>query len=579
MTQQEALEILKTGANVFLTGEPGSGKTHTINEYVNYLRANAIQPAVTASTGIAATHIGGLTIHSWSGIGIKHSLTKRDLNSIADNKRVANRIKKTKVLIIDEISMLSAETLTMVEKVCRTILNSNLPFGGLQVVLVGDFFQLPPVQRRVVVTDEQSFFPDTGDDSVLFAFGSPAWRELDLTVCYLLEQHRQEDLAFLSALNDIRSGKATEIARNCFATRVILNINMKDERSDITAMPEQSATKLFPHNLDVDRINQIELSKLSSASHSYLMQSRGAPPLVESLQRHCLSPVTLELKIGAKVMFTKNNPELKFVNGTLGEVIGFSHDNSQPIVETRSGRKIMVEPMEWAIQDDVKVLAAISQFPLRLAWAITVHKSQGMSLDAAVMDLRQCFEYGQGYVALSRVRTLEGLYLLGFNDRALEVHPTVSAEDARFRAASEVASQQLSSINPSVLRTRQTDFIKSSGGVIGTETPPKVTKDSTHQLTRQLVISDRLTLQEIASNRGLTIGTIIGHLEKLVAELEIVAESDLAIIKPKSSRFEPIKKALDAVQKKEGQMFLSQTRELLGPDYSFDEIRLVRLFL
>lgn len=567
MTQEEALNILKTGANVFLTGEPGSGKTHTINEYVRYLRSNGIQPAVTASTGIAATHIGGLTIHSWSGIGIKHSLTKRDLSSIADNKRVANRIKKTKVLIIDEISMLSAETLMMVEKVCRTILNSNLPFGGLQVVLVGDFFQLPPVQRRVVVTDEQSFFPDTEDETALFAFGSPAWQELDLTVCYLLEQHRQEDLEFLSALNAIRSGAATETARACFTARVI------------TTMPERSATKLFPHNAAVDQINEIELSKLSSASHSYSMHSRGAPPLVESLQRHCLSPFQLELKIGAKVMFTKNNPELKFVNGTLGEVIGFSHDNSQPIVETRSGRTIMVEPMEWAIQDDAKVLAAISQFPLRLAWAITVHKSQGMSLDAAVMDLRQCFEYGQGYVALSRVRTLDGLYLLGFNDRALEVHPTVCEQDARFRTASEEARQQFGAIDPLTLKKRQHDFVKDCGGTIGAGLTPKVIKDSTHQLTRQLVINDRLTLQEIARSRGLTIGTIIGHLEKLVAELDLVAASDLATIKPKSSRFEPIKKALDAVQRKEGQMFLSQTRELLGPDYSFDEIRLVRLFL
>lgn len=579
MSQEEALEILKTGANVFLTGEPGSGKTHTINEYVKYLRDNGIQPAVTASTGIAATHIGGITIHSWSGIGIKHNLTKRDLNNIVDNKRVANRIKKTKVLIIDEISMLSAETLTMVEKVCRTILAKNLPFGGLQVVLVGDFFQLPPVQRRVVATDEQSFFPDTEDEAALFAFGSPAWRELDLTVCYLLEQHRQEDLSFLSALNAIRSGGATETARACFNARVILNINMKDERSDITTMPERSATKLFPHNAAVDQINEIELSKLSSASHSYLMHSRGAPLLVESLQRHCLSPVTLELKVGARVMFTKNNPELKFVNGTLGEVIGFSHDNSQPIVETRSGRTIMVEPMEWAIQDDAIVLAVVSQFPLRLAWAITVHKSQGMSLDAAVMDLRQCFEYGQGYVALSRVRTLDGLYLLGFNDRALEVHPTVSEQDARFRTTSEEARQQFGAIDPLTLKKRQDNFVKDCGGAIGASQTPKVIKDSTHQLTRQLVINDRMTLQEIARSRGLTIGTIIGHLEKLVAELDLVAASDLATIKPKSSRFEPIKKALDAVQRKEGQMFLSQTRELLGPDYSFDEIRLVRLFL
>ncbi|HUD21193.1 MAG TPA: DEAD/DEAH box helicase, partial [Candidatus Saccharimonadales bacterium] len=399
-----------------------------------------IHPAVTASTGIAATHIGGLTIHSWCGIGIKDTLTSRDLSDIVSNKRIVGRIKKAEVLIIDEISMLSAKTFTAVDKVCRAVRKSNvpfaedkskLPFGGLQVVLVGDFFQLPPVTRRVEVSNEQTFFPDEDENTTPFAFSSPAWRELDPTVCYLIEQHRQEDAVLLNALNAIRSNVVDDITRDCLAGRIV------------SVLPKETITKLFPHNANVDRINEVELAKLTTQKRSFAMHSRGAPPLIESLIRNCLSPESLVLKVGAKVMFTKNHPEGRYVNGTLGEVIGFDKEEGQPIVKTRAGKTIVVEVSEWGIQDGEKILAAIDQYPLRLAWAITVHKSQGMSLDAAVIDLRQAFEYGQGYVALSRVRTLDGLYLLGFNARALEVHPTVSEQDARFREASALACRQL----------------------------------------------------------------------------------------------------------------------------------------
>ena len=147
MTQKEALSILKTGANVFLTGEPGSGKTHTINEYVAYLRERGIEPAVTASTGIAATHIGGMTIHSWSGIGIKTSLDAYELDKLGSSEYLAKRIGRAKILIIDEVSMLSAGTLSMVDAVCREVRRNPEPFGGLQVIFVGDFFQLPPIVR------------------------------------------------------------------------------------------------------------------------------------------------------------------------------------------------------------------------------------------------------------------------------------------------------------------------------------------------------------------------------------------------------------------------------------------------
>lgn len=458
MTQDEALTVLKTGANVFLTGEPGSGKTHTVNSYVAYLREHNIEPAITASTGIAATHIHGMTIHSWSGIGIKERLSDYDLDKIASNERVAKRIMHTGVLIIDEVSMLSASTFSMVDAVCRTIRRSTKPFGGLQVVLVGDFFQLPPVVKRNfaaeedVPTDELVFEGDDKPPATQFAYNAAAWRTLNPIVCYLEEQHRQEDRDFLEVLGAIRAGEFEE------KHRAHINARMVGD-----AKAPAGAVRLFPHNADVDRINEAELKKINGASRSFTMRSSGAAATVETLKRGCLSPESLMLKVGASVMFTKNNPGGSFVNGTLGTVTSFS-ESGAPVVRTRAGRFIVAEPMEWMIEEDGKVKAKILQVPLRLAWAITVHKSQGMSLDAAVMDLSQTFEFGQGYVALSRVRTLGGLFLLGINQRALTVHPEALEMDAEFREQSETARGVFAEMPRRELASMQSRFVQAVGG-------------------------------------------------------------------------------------------------------------------
>lgn len=413
MTQEMALSILKTGANVFLTGEPGSGKTYIINAYASYLRKSKIHFAVTASTGIAATHIGGMTIHSWSGIGIKKNLSSADLSRIASNKSIIQRVKKTRILIIDEISMLDGNTLGLVELVCRKIKGLDLSFGGMQIVLVGDFFQLPPVAR------EEGVVPQ-------FAFESPAWLGAGLTVCYLSEQHRQADLKFLDLLSSIRSGAVAADHQKYLNDRLV----------DYSLIKNKSITKLFPHNENVDRLNSEELEKLDGQLQTFLMEGRGKDFLMDQLKRSCLSPEILNLKIGALVMFTKNNFEDGFVNGTLGIVIGFNGEDCYPIIKTRDGKKINVLPMEWTIEDGEEVLARIRQLPLRLAWAITIHKSQGLTLDEAFMDLRDVFIEGQGYVALSRVKSLERLYLAGYNDKSLLVHPLVLDQDKLFRQAS-----------------------------------------------------------------------------------------------------------------------------------------------
>ena len=555
MTQGEALTILKTGANAYLTGEPGSGKTHTINELVAWLRASGIEPSVTAATGIAATHVAGMTLHSWSGIGINESLSRADVDRIASKEHVAKRIQKAKVLIIEEISMLSAMTLEMADAVCREVRRVDRPFGGLTVILVGDFFQLPPVSRA---------------RDVAFSYTSKVWRDLNLITCYLTEQYRQDDTGFLSVLSAIRSGQVEDIHYEQLRTRRILN--GEKEFAD--------TPKLFSHNADVDRINAGELAKLPGKVMKFRMSAKGKDSLVEGLKRGCLSPEMLELKEGAAVMFTKNSPQGKFVNGTLGIVVNFDSDG-MPIVKTKDGLRVATEPMEWQVQVEGKVKASVSQIPLRLAYAMTVHKSQGMSMDAAIMDLSKAFEYGQGYVALSRVRRLSGVYLTGLNQRALEVHPEILEKDKDFRAASLAARDAFAEMPEGEIIGMQKKFVKAMGGawMEGESQKWKVKSRKKNEgaglpgrLAETLqTVRDAKNLKEAVKTRGLVASTIVHHLEEL-AEVGKLVRADFAHLVP-IDIVDEIHETLAAVNSDK----LSPIFHALGGRYSFETIRLVRL--
>lgn len=411
MTQKQAIEIMMSGANVFLTGEPGSGKTYTLGKYINRAEKAGRHVAITASTGIAASHIHGMTIHSWSGLGIADKIGPEDLARFANIRRLVKRYRKTDVLVIDEVSMLHGARLDMVNEVAKHLRNDKRPFGGIQVILVGDLFQLPPVSRDSDVLD--------------FVHLSESWQELSLKICYITEQHRQQTN---DGLLDLLQAMRNETVTTDHLTLLKNRTGIKGDR----------LTRLYSHNVDVDAINRRELDKLPGKIKKFSMTSSGDQKKVDQMKRSILAPEKLELKVGAEVMFVANNFNEGFVNGSRGRVIGFNKKTRYPIVQMESGRKILVEEHTWKMKEDDHVVAEVDQIPLRLAWAITIHKSQGMSLDAALIDLSKAFTPGMGYVALSRVRSLNGLYLEGINELALVMHGEIYDLDAELRMESEL---------------------------------------------------------------------------------------------------------------------------------------------
>lgn len=438
MTQPDVLEILKTGKNIFLTGPAGSGKTFVLNKYVTYLRENDITVAVTASTGIAATHLNGRTIHSWCGMRIEQDLDEKQIENLKDDENIFLRVTSAKVLIIDEISMLNAGRLDLVNNICQALRQDLRAFGGLQVILCGDFFQLPPV------TSKKS-------DDGRFVVESEIWNNMDLQICYLEEQYRQDDTRFLSVLNDIRNNSVDEST-----------VSIIEERLNQPINSPIKPTKLYALNKSVDAENLLELKKISSEERFYEMRSNGVPHLVKYLKDHCLAPDKLILKIGAVVMFVKNNFDKKYANGTLGRVVGFDNDSEYPIIQTFSGEQILATPELWGVEEGRSILASINQIPLRLAWAITIHKSQGMSLDCAEIDLSRSFEFGMGYVALSRVRSLAGIKLLGINEKALQVSKNVIVLDKKLFKRSQTDLKRFKELGARQIKKAQTDFIKNN---------------------------------------------------------------------------------------------------------------------
>jgi ATP-dependent DNA helicase PIF1 len=405
--QKQAIYAIEDGDSIFVTGSAGTGKSFLLQ----YLRRNYLGAGlhITASTGIAAVNIGGQTLHSWSGIGLGNMPLEATIQNLFSAKfsRIRKRIKNAKMLAIDEVSMISAATFDLLDGVFKAVRNNDKPFGGLQMILFGDFLQLPPVERG---------------NEINFCFCSQAWKNLNPRTFILKKVFRQQDQKFVNLLDNIRFGNINEADIELLKSR----FNLTDSNAAIRP------TMLVSHNAQVELINREELKKISETSKFFMAEFVGDAMKFDFLRKNCLAYEKLELKIGSQVMMLKNTYQKDgIINGSLGIVRGFSDKKGHPIVEFQNGQKITITPEEWALEKfdeeigGMKTEAQMIQIPLILSWAITIHKSQGMTLDKVRCDLSKVFADGQIYVALSRVKTIEGLYIDGLDFRRIKANQDV----------------------------------------------------------------------------------------------------------------------------------------------------------
>ena len=377
--------LVAAGENVFLTGAGGTGKTTLTRRMI---ARDPDRFAVTASTGIAALNAGGFTLHRWSGMmlgprdGQSNDSYLTDL--INDPRRSVRkgfeRIRSCQSLVIDEISMLNGRTLDFLDFMCRQLRQSDTPFGGIQVIATGDFLQLPPVNKTC---------------NYDWAFQSRAWQEANFRTVHLTEVKRQDDVEFVRSLSEFRFGVIGTTSANLLRPR-------------IARFPDADLTRLFTHNVQVDKWNAYRLGEIDAEPTVFDAELTGPESQQQFLEKNLLTPRELVLKPTARVMFTVNSSEGGFVNGQTGVVADLG---SRRIIVESNGRLITVEPFTWNFDSKDKTSATFTQFPLRLSSAVTVHKAQGLTLDSAYIDVRAAREPGQAYVALSRVRTLSGLHL------------------------------------------------------------------------------------------------------------------------------------------------------------------------
>ncbi len=578
MKQEIALKILYSGANVFLTGSAGTGKTYVINKYIEYLRERNIEPAIVAPTGIAASHIGGKTIHSFFGIGIREFIDDYYLNWMKKQSFLGKRLRGLKVLIIDEISMVSPGLFDSMDKILRAFKDSDEPFGGVQVVLSGDFFQLPPVSKT--------------PQEIKFAWQTNLWKNSDFKICYLAEKFRQEENdVLINILDEIRAGEVSEDSMDIFRGRY-----KKKLANNFTV------TKLYTHNVDVDKMNNTELDKLPGKNMNFKASAKGSKQNIEKIFKSSLVQEEVNLKKEAMIIFIKNNYDKGYINGTLGRVISFQEGTRFPIVEIFDGRRIMVALEEWMLEDDNgNVKAIVKQLPIKLAWALTIHKSQGMTLDAAEIDLSKTFEIGQGYVALSRIKSISGLRLMGLNDIALKVDELVLEMDSSIKEESHFNFRKFQEMAEVEFLEISEQFITKIGGEKSAEkirekkqelaeakkeekkvSVNKPSKGKTLDITKRMLYGQK-TINEMVKDRGISRDTIIGHITQIK---KLLPKMDIDYLKPKEEILNLVLKAADKIKKdnnpdnfsQDGQIRLRPIFEDLKEKISYDYIKLAMLF-
>ena len=393
--QQDALELLRSGDNVFLTGGAGSGKSFLVRYFMRELDPKLMP--ILASTGAAAVLLGGRTFHSFFGLGIMEGGPDAAYERASKDPRLMARLRRVEGVIIDEISMISGSALMIAEALTQRARESKLPWGGMRVIVVGDFAQLPPVTQT-----------STRD----WCFLNETWERSGFQNCLLSHNQRVQDDEFLDILNDVRHGRVSERVRD------FLNDKMREHDQ------EHPGTRLFPRRLQSEKFNQSKLDEIREEPVTIDSIYFGSEKHIEAMMKNAPVPVKLVLKVGCRVLFLQNDPQKRWVNGTRGTVTDIQPDKI--MVKKQGGREVQVDKSSFSIQDaEGNVMASVIQYPLTLGYATTIHKSQGATLEDLWCDLSSLWEPGHAYVALSRLRSANGLHLLGWNPRSIIVDPQV----------------------------------------------------------------------------------------------------------------------------------------------------------
>lgn len=416
-TQQVALEMFKNGKNLLIIGEGGTGKSKLISEMKYHTNKETTKTiVVTATTGIASYNINGITINAFLGIGTGEQDIDIIVRKIQRKPPVRDRIRNVDILVIDEVSMMSGEIFEKINAVCQTVRRSSAPFGGIQVVLTGDFMQLCPIfNRNVKLMGEQ-------DTRLIFESKIFTKYFTKKNTVNLKENFRQNDLSFLEILQRIRTGQHTEVDINTLKSRFLTKLKLSKDDAEI-----RDAVHLVATNRQAQEINRVNLETIHDTPLKYITTyaENGDPEITKELKKEIQNQFIqkgineTELKKNVRVMLLKNlNVEEGLVNGSVGTVIKF--DTGYPLVKFDNGIERIITPVEWEVELSGCACKA-TQLPLMLCWALTVHKSQSITLDKAVLDLGGCFCDHQIYVALSRVRSLSGIYLLSFDASKITV--------------------------------------------------------------------------------------------------------------------------------------------------------------
>ncbi|MBX2988404.1 MAG: AAA family ATPase [Bdellovibrionaceae bacterium] len=394
--QRVALAVLQSGENVFLTGGAGSGKSFVIRHFMREIDTRALP--ILASTGAAAVLLGGRTFHSFFGLGIMDGGPDATYERAAKDAKLMARLRKVEGVIIDEISMIPGAALMIAEALAQKARESKLPWGGLRLIAVGDFAQLPPVAKNREDRD--------------WSFMNPVWSRTGFQDCLLSHNQRVKDDRFLDVLQDVRHGLVTPRVREFLEDRT----RVHDE--------EHPAPRLFPRRQQAEEYNARRLAEIPENEEIIDSIYFGHEKHVAILMKNAPVPAQLKLKAGCQVLFVQNDAQKRWVNGTRGQVTEIHAD--RVVVRKQGGREVSVEKVSFGLQDaEGNPLATVIQFPLVLAYATTIHKSQGATLDDLWCDLGALWEPGQAYVALSRLRSAEGLNLLRWSPRSVITDPRV----------------------------------------------------------------------------------------------------------------------------------------------------------